>query len=414
MSKKNTLSTESYKGVRDFYPEDQALLNYIIATWRTTAERWGFVEYHASILEPSELYKAKGADNEEIISEQTYTFEDRGGREVTLRPEMTPTVARMVAQRRRELGYPLRWYSIPNCFRYERPQRGRLREFWQFNADIFGSRSSASDAEIIAFAAALMRAFGATEGDFEIRIGSRTHLDEICQELGFDDAKKKALLALLDRKNKMPVADFARAAGDLGVPLSLLEGGKVPKEVAEALSFLEGLGVSNARYDPTIVRGFTYYTGIVFEIFDTHPDNNRAVMGGGRYDNLTELFGGDPLPGIGFAVSDEVMRIFMDVRGLIPQYLPPTKVYVAVAEESLAGEALQLANELRSAGIATAVDYGERKLGDQIKIASKHRIPFVIVVGQNEITSGTFSIKNLDTGEEVSYERSRLADFFNA
>lgn len=414
MSKKDTLSTESYKGVRDFYPEDQALLNYIIATWRITAERWGFVEYHASILEPSELYRAKGADNEEIINDQTYTFEDRGGREVTLRPEMTPTVARMVAARRRELGYPLRWYSIPNCFRYERPQRGRLREFWQFNADIFGSRSIASDAEVIAFAAALMRAFGATEGDFEIRIGSRTHLDELCQELGFDDAQKKALLALLDRKNKMPAGDFARAAGDLGVPLSRLEGGKVPREVMETLSLLEGLGVTNARYDPTIVRGFTYYTGIVFEIFDTHPDNNRAIMGGGRYDNLTELFGGDPLPGVGFAVSDEVMRIFMDVRGLTPQYLPPTKVYVAVAEESLAGEALRLAGELRSAGIATAVDYGERKLGDQIKVASKHGIPFVIVVGQNEITSGTFSIKNLDTGEEVQYERSNLADFFNA
>lgn len=412
MSKKDLVSTESYKGVRDFYPEDQALLNYIIATWRATAERWGFVEYHASILEPAELYKAKGADNEEILNEQTYTFEDRGGRMVTLRPEMTPTVARMVAARRRELGYPLRWYSVPNCFRYERPQRGRLREFWQFNADIFGSTSAASDAEVIAFAAALMQAFGATPSDFEIRVGSRTHLDALCQELGLDDERKKKLLGLLDRKNKMPAADFARAVGDVGVPLSRIEGGKTPAEVAAVLTLLEGLGITNAHYDPTIVRGFTYYTGTVFEIYDTHPENNRAIMGGGRYDNLTELFGGEPIPGIGFAVSDEVMRIFMDVRGLLPGYTPPTTVYVAVADEALASEAIRLANELRAAGIATAVDYGERKLGDQIKVAGKHKIPYVIVVGQDEIDSGTFAIKNLDTGEEVSYERSQLAQHF--
>ncbi|MEK7068709.1 MAG: ATP phosphoribosyltransferase regulatory subunit, partial [Patescibacteria group bacterium] len=285
MSKINKLSTDPYKGVRDFYPEDQALLQYILATWRTVAERFGYVEYNASILEPSELYRAKGAANEEIVSEQTYTFVDRGEREVTLRPEMTPTVARMVAAKRRELSYPLRWYSIPNCFRYERPQRGRLREFWQFNADIFGSKSPAADAECIALAAELMRAFGAQDGDFEIRLGSRSELDAVCRELGLDEARKKVLLGLLDRKAKMDPNDFVRALGDLGVPPSRLENGRVPKDVAEILSLLRDMGVTNAVYDNQLVRGFAYYTGVVFEVFD-RKGKHRAIAGGGRYDNL--------------------------------------------------------------------------------------------------------------------------------
>src|SRR5579859_6530900 len=183
MSKKDKLSTEAYKGVRDFYPEDQAFLNYFMATCRAMVEKVGYVEYHASILEPSELYKSKGAENEELVNEQTYTFVDRGGREVTLRPEMTPTVARMVAAKRRELGFPLRYYSIPNFFRYERPQRGRVREFWQLNVDLFGSRSLYAEAEIIGVAYGLMRAFGANESDFVIKVGSRMYLDSLVAEL---------------------------------------------------------------------------------------------------------------------------------------------------------------------------------------------------------------------------------------
>jgi len=180
MSKK--LSTESYKGVRDFYPEDQAALNHIFSTMRSVVERAGYVEYHASVLEPAELYRSKGAENEEIINEQSYTFTDRGGREVALRPEMTPTVARMVAARRRELGFPLRLYSIPNVFRYERPQRGRLREHWQLNVDLFGSRSAAADAEVIMVAHELMVAFGARESDFIIKVGSRAYLNQVIKD----------------------------------------------------------------------------------------------------------------------------------------------------------------------------------------------------------------------------------------
>lgn len=408
------MPTDSYKGVRDFYPEDLALLNYIIATWRATCERAGFVEYSASILEPSELYKAKGADNEEIISEQSYTFVDRGEREVTLRPEMTPTVARMVAKKRRELSYPLRWYSVPNCFRYERPQRGRLREFWQLNADIFGSASPAADAEIIALAYQLMRAFGGQDGDFEIRLGSRTHLDALVQELGLDDAQKKKLLGLLDRRAKMPAAEFALALGELNVPVSRLDSAKTPDDVATVLELLRAMGVPNAVYDASVVRGFAYYSGVVFEVFDTHPENNRALFGGGRYDNLTQMFDAEPLPGVGFGMGDVTMRDFLEVRGLVPGYATPTKLYVAVAEAALVPQALQLAQELRAAGVATAVDFGDKKLGDQIKGAAKRGIPYLVVVGANELASGTFAIKNLATGAEEQLPREQLATFFNA
>src|SRR3989344_3044723 len=186
---KNKLSVEPYKGVRDFYPEDQAFLNWLFKTIRAEVERFGYAEYHASILEPAELYKAKGVENEEIINEQSYTFTDRGGREVTLRPEMTPTIARMVAARRREMGFPLRLYSTPNVFRYERPQRGRLREHWQLNVDIFGSRSPAADAEVIAVAHSVMTAFGAKESDFKIKLGSRSFTDALIKQMNLSETQ---------------------------------------------------------------------------------------------------------------------------------------------------------------------------------------------------------------------------------
>lgn len=412
MNKSEKLPTEPYKGVRDFYPQDQALLNYIIATWRAVAERMGYVEYGASILEPSELYKAKGVENEEIVNEQTYTFVDRGEREVTLRPEMTPTVARLVAAKRRELGFPLRWYSVPNCFRYERPQRGRLREFWQFNADIFGSRSLAADAEIIALSYEMLKAFGGSERDFEIRLGSRTYLDGLCAELGFDDAKKKALLGLLDRKAKMPAADFAAKLRELGVPEERLSPASVPADVAEVLAILTGLGIGNALYDPSIVRGFAYYTGVVFEVFDTHPDNNRAMFGGGRYDGLTTLFDNEPMPAVGCAMGDETMRLFLESRGLLPTYLPATRAYVALADQALLPEASRLAGELRAAGVPVALDFGEKKLGDQLKAASKQGVPFVIIVGQDELMAGAFTVRDLTSGTEEHVGREQLAAFF--
>lgn len=409
MSKK--LTTDSYKGVRDFYPDDWAALAYLFATWRGAVEKYGYVEYEASILEPSELYKAKGVENEEMVREQTYTFTDRGGREVTLRPEMTPTAARMVAARRRELGFPLRYYSIPNCFRYERTQRGRLREFWQLNVDIFGSRSPAADAEVLGVAYHTMRAFGAGESDFVIKVGSREYVNDIVKELGLSDEQSKRLFALLDRRDKMPREEFLHELSEINVPESVLLPSEPPEALAEMLGQLKAMGVANVVWAPEIVRGFAYYTGMVFEIFDTHPDNNRAIAGGGRYDNLTGLFDDEPLPGVGFAVGDVTMRDFLTVRGLLPPYQPPTRVYVAVTSPELAYEAQNLASELRRAGVNAAVDFGEKKVGDQIKAAAKHKVSWLIVVGENELQTGEFTARNLQSGHEETMPRDALPGF---
>ena len=409
---KNKLPVEPYKGVRDFYPEDQAFLNWLFKTIRSQVERAGYVEYHASILEPAELYKAKGADNEEIVNEQSYIFTDRGGREVALRPEMTPTVARMVAARRRELGFPLRLSSTPNVFRYERPQRGRLREHWQLNVDIFGSRSSAADAEIIMVAYGIMTALGARESDFEIRIGSRQAINTIAQESGLGEAQTKQLFGLLDRRAKMSEVDFDLEIKKLGVTKSLLSPKVVPQDIAQMLQEFRAAGINNIVYDPSVVRGFAYYTGVVFEVFDTHKENNRALFGGGRYDNLTALFDDEPMPGVGFGMGDVTMRDFLAVRGLIPPYTPTTRVYLAVTAPELAVRAQALAVELRGAGVTVAVDFGERKLGDQIKAAAKHKIPWLIVVGEDELASGIYNVKNLETGAAEPVARDDLAGFF--
>lgn len=408
MSKKDKVPVEPYKGVRDFYPEDQAFLKYLFATCRTVAERFGYVEYHASVLEPAELYKAKGAENEEIVNEQTYTFIDRGEREVTLRPEMTPTVARMVAGKRRELGFPLRYFSIPNLFRYERPQRGRLREHWQLNVDLFGSHSPAADAEIIAVAHALMLAFGAKQSDFVIKIGSRSYLNELIRTHGLSTDAARTLINLLDRRGKMPAEEFETKLQELGVPLESLSGEHEPEDVGRVISILEDQGIANARFDPSIVRGFNYYTGIVFEVYDTHPDNTRALFGGGRYDNLTEMFDDEAITGVGFGMGDATIENFLAVRGLLQPYVPPTKIYIAVADSQSLEHALRVARELRDSGVPVAVDFGDKKLPDQIKNATKHMIPYLIVVGEKEVASNMFTVRNLLTGEETSSTRSEL------
>lgn len=411
-SKKNKLSVEPYKGVRDFYPEDQAFLNYLISTCRSVAERFGYVEYHASILEPAELYRAKGSDNEEIVNDQTYTFTDRGGREVTLRPEMTPTVARMVAGKRRELGFPLRLFSIPNVFRYERPQRGRLREHWQLNVDVFGSASKAADAEVIAVAAALMAAFGAKEDDFVIKISSRAFLNALMDEFALPEESRGRFLYLLDRRAKMPKEEFETELAAFGVPLERLAADTIPQDVAETITHLKTLGISNVEFDTSVVRGFSYYTGVVFEVFDTHKDNNRSLFGGGHYDNLTALFDDEQVPGVGFGMGDVTIHDFLSVRGLLPPYTPSTEVYIALANPLLLSDALALATTLRAQGVNVGVDFGDKKLADQIKAASKHTIPYILVVGDDELKTGVFAVRDLKTGEETKLPADELAAFF--
>ena len=291
------MKTEPYKGVRDFYPEDMVVQNYIFSVWREVAEKNGYAEYSASILEPADLYRTKGSD--EIVNEQMYVFKDKGDREVALRPEMTPTLARMVAARRRALKFPLRWYSIPNVFRYERPQRGRRREHWQLNCDLMGIAGIEAEVEIIKLAYDIMKKFGAKDEDFEIRINSR-----------------KIISAALVGKNfsEDQIRDFTRKLdkGETPADINFEPDGEVEK----LLVALKEASVSNARFEPTLARGFDYYTGMVFEVFDTNPENKRSLFGGGRYDNLLEIFDAEPVPTVGFGMGDITIHDFLETHNL--------------------------------------------------------------------------------------------------
>lgn len=395
---------DSYKGVRDFYPEDQRIQNFMFSTMRRTVESFGYEEYNASILEPTDLYTAKSS--EEIVSEQTYTFEDRGGRSVTLRPEMTPTVARMVAARKRELGYPLRLYSIPNLFRYERPQRGRLREHWQLNVDLFGAPESAADAEVIEVAYRLFRSFGADESMFKIRINDRVLLNEVLTNVLRDPSKTGEAIALIDRKEKLEVSVFNDAWNELA-SVSFDGCFTESEAVTTLLSDLASRGISNAVFDPTIVRGFTYYTGIVFEIFDTNADNNRSMMGGGRYDTLVEKYGSEALPACGFGLGDVTLRVFLESHHLLPALRPTTALYLAPLDNSVHAAA----EILRAQGLTIAVGFKHDKIADHIRNANKLGIPYFAVYGENEARSQEIALKHLETGTETKLRVDKVHEF---
>ncbi|MEK7641669.1 MAG: histidine--tRNA ligase [Patescibacteria group bacterium] len=416
------LSTDSYKGVRDFFPAEMAVEKYIFDIWRKTVEKYGYEEYGASVLEPAELYQAKSG--EEIVSQQTYTFQDRGERQVTLRPEMTPTLARMVAARKRELTFPLRWYSIPNLFRYEQPQRGRVREHWQLNVDIFGVDSISAEIETINIAYDIMKAYGLKDTDFEIRINNRKLMNYVTRDVfGLDETTAQTIAKLIDKKDKVKQEWFEAAATEvLGDKtkafLTLLNSKNFEefttnlqqtkeehvglKEIRAVIAGLERLGITNARFDQTLMRGFDYYTGIVFEIYDLNPVNRRSVFGGGRYDDLLSLFGNDKVSAVGFGAGDVIARDLMETYGTLPKNESPADLALIVVGDQNTPYALELAQSLRNQGIKVAVDLSNKKVGDQIKNADKRGILRIICIGDEETGTGTLKMKTLASGEEVS------------
>jgi histidyl-tRNA synthetase len=410
------LSTDPYKGVRDFYPADWAKESAMFTRMREVLALWGYEEYNASPLERTELYEAK--TSEEIVNEQTYTFLDRGDRSVTLRPEMTPTLARMVAGKRREMPFPLRWFSIPNVFRYERPQKGRLREHYQLNVDLVGSAESEADVEIIRIASELLKSFGAKESDFIIRVNSRALLIAACAAAGLTSDATKSYLRLLDKKSKMTPDAFAAAQNSITAqdPLALVgdtgaapEAAQLKNALFETLAALKAHGVENAVFDPTLTRGFDYYTGIVFEIFDTNPANPRSLFGGGRFDKLVALFGGDPIPAIGFGMGDVTLADFLETHGLLPKDSNGRpQLYLGTPSESDIPAAQAFADTLRREGGRVFVNLGDRALGDQIKDAVKRGIPLFIAYGADEVANQTVRMKILATGEEAGLPVSEL------
>jgi histidyl-tRNA synthetase len=423
----STLSSQPYKGTRDYYPEDKRVQNYIFDTWKKTVKKFGYEEYGAPMLEPLDVYTAKSG--QELASEQTYAFTDRGGRTVAIRPEMTPSISRMVAARRQELGYPARLFSIANFMRYERPQRGREREFWQLNVDIFGVDSVVAEAEIITLGDQIMKAFGAKQSMYTIRINNRKLINfMMAQYLSLDAIQAQLMIKLFDRKNKITSEDFRDQAieifGDemakegllkISALLSAKTMADLPKEIRDSQAVkevqalftqLERSGVGSAVFDITLMRGLDYYTGTVFEVFDNHPDNNRAMFGGGRYDGLVGLFGADPLSAVGMAPGLTMTELFLRSHELLPDFYSTTEAYVIPMGDTLMG-ATAFANNLREEGVNVEVDITERKLDKQIKAAVKKRIPFIIFVGENELKSEMYNLKDTITSDEqtLSFER---------
>lgn len=423
----STLSSQPYKGTRDYYPAEKRIQNYIFGVWRRVSQRYGYEEYGAPLLEPLEVYAAKSG--QELVGEQTYTFTDRGDRQVAIRPEMTPSVSRMVAARRQEMAYPARLFSIANFMRYERPQRGREREFWQLNTDIFGVDGALPEAEIITMGADFLKTFGATEEMFAIKINNRKVINFMMSDyLKLDAIQSQLMIKLFDRKNKITNEEFRDQAIDIfgneaapeglkrisallmaknmqELPEAIRENEAV-REVRELFKLLEDSGVKNARFDITLMRGLDYYTGTVFEFFDTHPDNNRSLFGGGRYDGLVGLFGAEPISAVGMAPGLTMTELFLQTHELLPVLASTTEVYVVVLGDTLTG-AMKLTNNLREEGVNVELDITGRKLDKQLKTAVKKQIPFIIFVGEEELSTEVYSFKDTASSEEqkLSFER---------
>jgi histidyl-tRNA synthetase len=424
-----TLSTQPYKGARDFYPEDKRLQNYMFKTMRQVVENFGYEEYDASLIEPVELYLAK--TGEEIVNEQTYSFSDRGGRKVAIRPEMTPTVSRMVAAKRQELAYPVRWFNIGNRWRYERPQRGRVREFWQLDVDVFGIENVAADHEIILIADSIMQNFRAKREMYTIRLNSRKLMDALFHDLlQLNSTQAHSLSKLIDRMHKMDSAEFAGLAEALFQPVQRESGAydlllgflniksldEIPEQLKthpsvntlhRLMSLLEDSGVTNFVFDPTLMRGFDYYTDIVFEVFDNHPENNRSMFGGGRYDGLVGLFGVEPVATVGFAMGDVTLQNFLEIHKLLPKFHPETDVYVILIGD-VYGRSQKILKDLRSMGVKLAVDTTGRKPEKQIKTAIKKGIHYALFIGEKELESEQYVLKNLVTGTDEKHGAERL------
>ena len=415
------MSLDALPGFREFYPAELAERAFITGTWREVARRYAFVEYDGPPLEPLDLYTRKSGD--EIVN-QLYAFTDKGGRDVALRPEMTPTLARMVAAKANALRKPVRWFSIPQLFRYERKQRGRLREHFQLNVDIIGEADVTADAELLAVAIDMMRAFGLTSSDVRARVSDRRLLRGLLVLTGITDDLLPAVYAVVDKLDREPRASLEaklRAAGLHDVFIARVfevlkhpdlatlreRYGDVPElredftRLARYFEYLEALGVADwVEFDLSIVRGLAYYTGIVFELFDAKREL-RAICGGGRYDSLLKHLGGSDLPALGFGMGDVVLGELLRARGRMPTSVPVTDVWVAYADAALLDDAMRIARRLRDRGRSVEYALGGQQLARQVKAADAAGARQVLVLQPADLERGEAVVRDLGTGNET-------------
>ena len=412
---------QSVKGTRDFYPEQMAIRVWLYNRMREVAESFGYQEYEAPILESLDLYAAKSG--EELVKEQSYVFTDRGGSEITLRPELTPSLARMIAQRQNELSFPVRWWSFGPFWRYERPQKGRTREFFQWNVDMLGVASPEADAENAAVLATFFQRVGLSPQQVLIKVNNRRLIDSRFDAYDIPVDRRPAVSSWIDRREKMTPEAWMEYGKEIGLSpeqitnlKEMLADKALWQQSAELTRFfavIDALGLSDyVLFDASIMRGLLYYTGTVFEAWEVGGDIKRSILGGGRYDNLTRDVGGDPIPGVGFAMGDVVITLILEKYGLLPKDLNinPAPVFVTVFDQGRLLESFKLASELRRAGLNVVCYPEAAKLQKQFKYADRMGAKVTLVLGPDEVDKGQVAVKNLVSGEQVSVTRGALVE----
>ncbi|PLW80633.1 histidine--tRNA ligase [Candidatus Woesearchaeota archaeon] len=410
------MKINKYIGVRDFYPEDMVVENYIFDAWRKVANSFGYKEIDTPIIEPLELFTAKSGEE---ITSQLYNFTDKGDRKITLRPETTPSVARLVVQKQKELKKPMKWFSVSQCFRYERPQKGRLRGFVQFNADCLGVETPIADAENIALASNILLELGLTKDDFFIRLSQRELINSIFKNIKIKNIQP--VFKLIDKKAKISEKDFVLGLKDNGLNDSQIDkinllftvksvedleksGLDYDKDAFENVKqisdYLTDFGLKDLMVlDLSVIRGFDYYTGIVFELYD-RTGEFRAVAGGGRYDDLVGVFNGERCPGIGFGMGDAVLALLLEKKGLLKKLELSTDYFIAIMGEENSSYAIEVANSLRKKGNSVEIEVANRNFKKQMNYANSINAKNLIVIGDEETKNKSYKIKDLKTGKE--------------
>ena len=417
---KTQISNMPQKGMNDYYPEEMAVRNYIFSVWRDVCTRFGYKEYLTPLLEPADLYRAKSG--EDVGGKELMILTDRAGRELSIRPEMTPSVTRLVSRIYQKEQKPIRLFSIANFIRNEKPQRGRNREFWQLNYDLFGSTSINSDIEIAQVALEIMLSFLPPKNSFIMRINSRKVIEDIFDMLKFSPEQRIGVIRVMDKITKLgrqEIIDRLKETGagnecirvilsimdsnfnvkDIEKQLGLPENLESVKELNEFMDKLNSLGYGEfIEFNPSVLRGFDYYDGIVFEVFDTNPLNNRSMFGGGRYNGLASIFGTESFPAVGCAPGDVTTSLFLESWGVIDRIknmVKEKRVYIPLTDNKYYFKIMEIARDIRKEEISVSVGVEIQAISKAVSYADKGGYSYCIIVDENEFTQNTVSIRDM-------------------